>query len=410
MVLYKFSIFNEKSYKKITLFAALLLTFFIGNSQVSFEKGYIVTNSNETIVCYIKNADFFNIPKEFIYKKSLNGKDLIGSIENIKEFGITNDLKFVRAELNVDKTVYDIEDLDTLRNVNLEKDTLFLKVLVEGDANLYYYENNNLIRFFYKTPSRNIEQLVYKIYNSTVDNVKMLAHNYEFRQQLLLNLKCSKITYSRVENVQYNTDLIKFFDDYNECKNPNYIKSIKPRVFNISPKVGIKSNTLKFKGESLDADMSYKFGIELEFVFPFNNGKWSLVVEPLIQSFKAEKDIKELLGGYEDVVTYNKAEVDYSSVELSLGVRHYFQLNKNSKLFLNYIHLFDFGGDSNLKFKNITYDLENVTYSVLGVGFKFKNKFLTELRYGVPTNLVWKKGYNTLDYSSLSFLIGYTVF
>ncbi|WP_111708288.1 hypothetical protein [Lutibacter citreus] len=396
--------------KKIITLTVLVFTLFNGFSQVTFQKGYIITDSNETIECYIKNVDFFNIPKEFIYKKSLDGEEQIGNVKNIKEFGLSDELKYISAEVNIDKTVYNIDDLDTSRNVKFEKDTLFLKVLVEGDANLYYYENNNLIRFFYKIPSRSIEQLVHKIYNSTVDDVEMLAHNYEYKQQLLLNLKCSKISLAKVENLQYNKSLINFFDDYNKCKNPRYVKSKKAGAFNFTPKIGIKKNTLKFKGQTLDADLSYKLGAELEFIFPFNKGKWSLLFEPLVQSFKAEKDIKELIGGYENLVTYHKAEVDYSSVEFSFGVRHYMQLNEKSKLFLNYLYVFDIVGDSNLKFKNITYDFEHVVHSVLGIGYKYKNKFSAEVRYGVASNLLWKKGQNTLDYSNFSFLLGYTIF
>lgn len=395
--------------KKISALTLCLLALFTVKAQVSFIKGYVINNNNEKISCLIKDIDFKNIPKEFEYKRTQDGKVENGSIENFKEFGVNENLRFIRAVVDIDKTIDNIELLDTSSKPNFVKDTLYLKVLADGDANLYYYEYKNLKRYFFSTSQQQkIEQLVYKMYTK---EHKTVSYNNHFRQQLSLNLKCDAITLIRLENQLYNNTLIHIFDDYNQCMDANYVALPNKYIFHLTPKIGVKSNMLKFKEHKLDADLSTKVGVELEFVFPFNNGKWAMIVEPSFHKFDAEASIKEYRGGYEDLPIYNDAVVNYSSVELSMGVRHYLNLNNKSKLYFNYIYLFDFVGDSNLKFKNQEYKFGNISYSVLGAGFKYNDKFSAEIRYGIKTNLTWKivNFESRLDYSNLSFLVGYTI-
>ena len=73
--------------KKILLSIILLLNYY-GFSQVNFEKGYFITNSDEKIDCLIKNRDWKNNPIDFEYKLSDNDKFISTNIKLVKEFGI----------------------------------------------------------------------------------------------------------------------------------------------------------------------------------------------------------------------------------------------------------------------------------------------------------------------------------
>ena len=56
--------------------------------QVSFDKGYFITNNNQRVECYIKNTDWGDTPKDFRYKLTETGETLKGEISDTREFGI----------------------------------------------------------------------------------------------------------------------------------------------------------------------------------------------------------------------------------------------------------------------------------------------------------------------------------
>lgn len=75
------------------------------------------------------------------------------------------------------------------------------------------------------------------------------------------------------------------------------------------------------------------------------------------------------------------ANVNSNLIEMPVGVRHYFFLNKNSKLFINASYIFDICSKSTIEYKrtdNSIYNLfESKSNNVLGfgIGYKFKDKY-----------------------------------
>ena len=179
----------------------------------------------------------------------------------------------------------------------MKKERYFLKVLVEGNATLYKYENGNDRKYFFETNEKDIEQLVYKEYR--VDNY--LKSNDYFRQQLYNHLKCSDISESKIKNIEYNEKhLIEIFETYNTCINPDYeqrFKKAKKEKFQLNIRPGISVASLKSYIENspgyvleFDKKISWRLGIESEFILPFNNNKWSLLGEVSYQEYKNEYD------------------------------------------------------------------------------------------------------------------------
>lgn len=75
--------------------------------------------------------------------------------------------------------------------------------------------------------------------------------------------------------------------------------------------------------------------------------------------------------------------VDYSSIEIPVGFRHYMFLNENSKLFLNLGLKVDLTikGDLYSEPANLVdLDISSQTNIVFGFGYKFKDKFSAEVR------------------------------
>lgn len=160
---------------KIQLIALLLIGSVSAIGQINFEKGYFINNNNQRIECLIKNADWKNNPTEFEYKTSALAESEKGTLNSVKEFGVTGFSRYVRVDTKIDLSTTDVNTLSKTRDPEWSQQIMFLKVLVEGNASLYYYEKNGLIRFFYSTAADTIvNQLIYMLIRYCTSNYMSL--------------------------------------------------------------------------------------------------------------------------------------------------------------------------------------------------------------------------------------------
>jgi hypothetical protein len=388
-------------------------------SQIIFENGYFIDESNKRIECLIKNVDWRSNPTEFEYKFSDNESAKIANIKTVKEFGINNVSKFIRAKINIDRSSDKMGKMSSERNPAFKEELLFLKVLIEGKASLYQYTDGNLIRYFFKLDDSEINQLVYKQY---LYANKIAVNNY-FRQQLYLQLKCDEIEKNELKHLSYDKrDLERLFIKYNECTNSNYINHAphnKKHLFNLAIRPGINYSSLEIQNQwkqTWDTDFENRigisFGLEAEFILPFHKNKWGLIVESTYRYFKSEqtKETSNVPGG----ILVSK--VDYKSVELPIGVRHYFYLNDKSKLYANISYVFEIQNNSYVRFfeKDNTL-LEELEVSsgmnmALGIGYKYNNNYSIEIRYNTSRNIIGSYLSWYSDYRTVSVIFGYSFF
>ncbi|KAA1246263.1 outer membrane beta-barrel protein [Aquimarina sp. RZ0] len=411
--------------RKQLLLTFLTLPIFLGYSQIKFEKGYFVLDNGAKTACYIKNIDWKDNPVDFIYKLSLEEETKTASIHEVKEFEITGQSLFKRYKVDIDRSSETISKLSVNIEPEFKKEQLFLKVLVNGDALLFSYEDGNLNRYFYAMGEENPKQLIYKSYR-TVSNDR--GRNNRYRQQLWTNVRCQEITMNYVENLDYRRNsLIKYFEKYNRCIDPAYSNTqeqTKKDVFNLTINPGVKFSSLSIDNKNNDlrdidfgSKTNFKLGIELEYVLPFNNNKWSVFMEPTYQSYSAEKFITYFQSSLLTIET--NVTVDYTSIELPVGLRHYFFLKEGSLLFVDVgLLMADLRFRSSLDFEDERADISDLDFGsastfgniALGVGYKFKGKYSAKLQYEFKRNILAKFTNWSSDYSSLSLNLGYTLF
>jgi len=406
--------------KKLLLLFSIALINTNAFSQISYEKGYIVNQSGETINCLIKNMDWKNNPESLEYKTNETSEIITTPINNIKEFGIFNISKYVRTTVNIDRSTDNIMYLTDTKNPIFKEEQLLLKVLIEGKASLYLYEDGNLKRYFYNVDNNEIKQLVYKSYLNENDDI---AYNNQFKQQLWNNVKCSNLTMKEIEYLEYKKrTLSKYFIVYNDCNNTDiidYDKKGQKDLINLTIRPRINSSQLKLDNSSserqaynFDNKIGLGIGLELEFILPFNKNKWSLALEPTYQSFNSETSINvtNLVGGK------SISKIDYSSIELPLSLRHYFFLNDNSKIFANISYILDFSSTSEIQFTRAdnsitdTLDFETKNSFAFGVGFKQNDTYSLELRYLTSRDILGNYAFWGSNYTSVSLIFGYTLF
>lgn len=394
-------------------------------SQITFEKGYYIDNYDQKIECFIKNVDWDSNPTSFEYKISEADASTSIGIQSVKEFSIQNEAKYVREKVNIDQSSEDISKLSNERKPLFVEEVVFLKVLVEGIANLYYYENQNYKRFFYNKEGSDVEQLIYKSYQVSYTTIEK---NIQFKQQLWTTLKCPTIDIARVNQLEYEKkNLINFFVAYNRCNNSeskNYEAQEKRDAFNLSLRAHLNTTSWTIQN-SVDSNpntdfgskLGFGFGVEAEIILPFNKNKWSLVIEPTYQSFKSEKKYEATLG-----TPYERSRsIDYKSIKVPLSLRHYFFLQNNSKIFVNASYIVDVPFDSSIESKRIDnnsnaetayfpLEISRSSNFGLGIGYKFKDKYSVEMRYHSNPNILNKHKMYSSDYNKISVMVGYSIF
>lgn len=388
---------------------------FFSFAQINFEPGYFIDNNGQKTECLIKNTDWKNNPESFEYKLSQDDDIQNADIKNISEFSINNTLKFIRTKVEIDRSSDRLSNLSRDRAPDFSEELVFLKVLVEGKFSLYAFEDAFIRRFFYKVEGGKIEQLIYKKYEKAGNTY---AENNRYRQQLWTDIKCESTRQGDVKGIDYKLkDLTRHFIKINSCVDSAYISYVNDKgkgKFNVNVRARLNRNEFQsindgvFGDVSFDDKLGYGFGVELEYIFPFNKNKWALAVEPTFSSYTAEdeRDNETVVGG--KLLT----SVEFTQLEVAVKIRHYLFINKTNKLFVNASYILDNTIDSSIKFTRAdgTGIVEQEIYPKsgfgIGLGFKTLDKFSAELRY---------RNSDVLDtvltnYSAFSVVLGYTLF
>ncbi|OWP75484.1 porin family protein [Flavobacterium oreochromis] len=402
----------------------LFFLFFLNQtfSQINFEKGYFINNLNQKIECLIKNEDWANSPIQFEYKLDENSAVQIQNINYVSEFSIYNWSKYIRATVNVDKSSTDINHLSTQRTPEFKEETVFLKILAEGKANLYFYKDDISQKYYLKLENGPIEPLIYKLY---VDKDYAILENLGYKQKLLNSLNCLIIKNIDIEKTSYeSTSLVKIFAKFNSCNNEinntNYLSKEKRDVFNLNLRVHFNKTSLSSSNSLLtNSNLDYGnnlnlgLGLELEFILPFNKNKWSIIFEPNYSKYSSDLSKPTDSSYYTQGIITNS--VNYSTIDLPFGIRHYLFLNKKSKLFINGTYGTSFSINSSYITKlndttTNTLDVRPTPNYGIGIGYNFRNKFILELRNYTNQNIISNYIFWSSNYSKFSLILGYTLF
>ncbi len=418
---------NNKTMKKI-LFCLILLNFINSNAQDKFEKGFFIGNDGNKIECLIKNLDWMSNPTEFNYKLNENEELLTGNINTVKEFQVYDEVYYKRVSVKIDRSSSRTDELSHQSNPEFKEETLFLKVILEGKASLYSYEDGSIRRYFFeKDNNGKVEQFVYKQFINTSNSI---SDNKAYLNQLQSNFRIENLPNSYFDNVDYyKSDFVKYYIKYNESKNYEYkyfqVKRNKS-LFNLNVRAGFTSSSVNFinsfvsyngKPNGFDTNFetksSIRIGVEGEFILPFNNNKWAIIVEPTYQKFDGIEYLNK--GAYNEKIH----TIDYKSIEIPIGIRYYFHLNTSSKLFINLGFITDLNFNSNIKIINsygngITtvdeFPIKSTGNLYYGVGYKFLEKFSLEVRTGSNRELLSNNASYSSIYKSFSIIFGYKIF
>lgn len=325
------------------------------------------------------------------------------------------------------------------RNANPEfkEKVVFLKVLEEGTVSLYQYRLGPDIRYLYSFEDHEeISQLISKTYKNFQG---ALLSNQWYKQQLLFLTRCEDIKSSTLEKLYLGEkDLLKLFRRFNHCgeKVLSERKAAQGWKWQGGLRVGAASRQLELKGPShetmeksvpFDRKIIPRYGLELELTLPFNRKKWGVLLElthfqyDFNGNLKAKEPIEEgpslpWLDDTRNKETSYSLEGSLSYLNYILGIRNYFHLNNNSKLFFGGYFVAGNPLDSKMILNRLD-DEGNHSKTVVpgfgfgaGAGYKLHERLSLEVRYMTPMISSFGLFYGKAVHHETNLTLGYNLF
>ena len=404
----------------------LAITFCIfgdAGAQIKFEPGYFIDKSGNKTTCLIRNRDWKLSPTAFSYKITEDAQVQKGDTSNILVFGIDGKLEFQKHTVDVDQSSEIADYYSKQRTPEFVTKTVYLKVIVNGKATLLKYEDDANLRFFMMMDNQQPEALIYKKYRIEpvggtfpFDTKQEVATNVAFRQQIFNEFTCDAIKFEQAKVLQYNTtSLSKIFVKYNECQNVESTvyrnKSSNKNIFDVIVQVGFNRAQLEYTratstlyNANFDPQTNIWFGIEVEYILPFNNSKWRVIAGLQNNYYKDSKDVSPT-DLFERIIS-----VDYKLLDVPIGLRYYLFLNKELAIYGTFIPV-RIGLDG--KESIISSSVESVTKSTsslweLGIGVTYK-KFTSEIRTYSGRDILGTYPTSKADYKSTFITLGYRI-
>lgn len=385
--------------KKIFITTIIAFLSIASFSQKNFYKGYYIDNNGSKIECLISYNGFENNPSQIECKKTKKEIKQTLTINDIKEFGIYKNCKYIRAKVDIDYSGNKIEELSFDKTPKWKNEVVFLKVLMEGKANLYEYKNQNMFRYFYSKSDVPITQLINN--NYLTDSITFRA-NSEYKKQLQKDLSSEKTPFNVVSNIEYTPKkLLYFFKKYNKSFSDTIVYYDKNQDIKISPQIGLNRSHIEisnFDGTKDIAEMPIKHNLQIGTEFSSSlDGKFNIFIRPTFQIYQ-----NEIMYKWIDFQT------SYATISFPIGVNYKIYQNKDftSKIGLSYSLIFIDGGGVMVGRSGEPYNsVGNLTFDI-GLNYKKYSLFYSynTRRYLSP------RSWNQIDvyYYCSALTFGYT--
>ena len=315
-------------YKLLTLFLAF---FYYQHTaaQSNYLPGYIIKSDGETVRGFIDFQEWRVNPKKIRFKTNEAEKSTAMTIKTIEGFGIDEKESYVRRTVDVNIAPIKVNEINHSRKPIFKKRTIFLRILVEGKANLYFlYDEVGKEHFFIEKDDLPAEELIYTEYIKLLKNKRAIIPFEQYKGQLNEALTDCDGLFFAVKDAEYKRrDLVAIFEGYNTCNSASSSFSAKKEKVKIQIEpgvlIGLGANKLDFIGTmthdlgDMDFDISpaYSFGAYLNILGDRSRGRYALRNELIYNS----------IGGsthHEDIQSEDVYAI--SDVKLNLG---YLQLN-----------------------------------------------------------------------------------
>lgn len=386
------------------------------------KEGYFIDNEETKTECLFRYNSFNNNPNSFEYKTQKDSLLVTKNIDDVAEYKIYNTEKYYKRYI-LKENVFDAE----LKLIRKAGEKVFLTVLLESDASLYVLEDKTDIFFF--DDGSGIQILNY----SEIIEGKQIEGR-KFQKQLYNNIYCKGFTIKKYSKIKYDKDdLINFFEEFADCSGNTAVNFYKKRtktkidfkfnlgaIYNLKPSLNFNQDTnfTLDDTDDLESFLSYNLGFEAEFTFTNDLDKWRLYVAPNIQKIDKKFTVKTKFNIPQYPVSppiyESNVSIELLNLELPIGIRRYFDINKNFELFVGTAFAFNLSVDEEFSSRPVITNVlsdNNTRHSImLNLGTTYKEKFGIALNYYVANNKMINEYVGLNSFGSIGFVASYKLF
>lgn len=357
----------------LLLFAVVSL-----NAQHLFKPGYYIDLSGTKHNVEIKDFDWMRPPADLQIRSS-DGSITSLPTTQVLEFNVGNS-KYRNLETDYFDYRINLKDVGEGSDLKFEKKTLLLRVLSEGRATLYGY-NDSTEKFFFSTGTKQPVPLRYKKYfsdrrghaNPDTETANTVFTNRDYQNQLRNAVYCPSINYTTINYTR--TDLQKLFDRYNNnCEKvkraPQNRKKWSAGVYVVGMNSSVSVNNPYFyyyDNVKTDSKPLLKAGLDVEYFLPFANNSFSVIASPGYVTHKSTSTVR-----YETYPFTQHFEAKISALELPLGFRYYYYINPTNAAIFKLQYKFPYNLDSHFKTNTDTFKIRLKPGFHAGVGYQFR--------------------------------------
>lgn len=303
-------------------------------AQQDFEDGLVITNEGDTIQAKIENKDWKKNPENINYQTARGTAATYSPLE-IKGFFIKSSREWYQsAIMELDKSSLKDGDVVNGRNQRgIQKDTVFLRLLIKGKLSLYTITDENSREHFIIDAGNGVEELrlgkkkVTQEYQGITVKEGVVNLDYWKPQLDAAIADCPSVTYKhRIARYEEKT-FVKLISAYNSCggqENSTYIKPTDKAILNLALSVGAIQSKMSLDGDDYgrnlnkdpDAVITPYFGLSFDMLLPRNNRSWSISNDLLYRSYNIDDFFK------------------VSQIKILTTLRYRFPSNSNSRFFI----------------------------------------------------------------------------
>jgi len=397
----------------------ILILLFFSNcvslpAQNYFENGTITLKDQSTVTCEIEYQNWDLSPTSISFRTPKSKKITKVSIQEVEKFSVGNYIKFENHTVEIDTSSYHPSNYSKSRKPKNIIKEVFLRKIIEGDFELLQYQSKSYQKFYLKTHSTGLVQLIYKPYQR---DSKQVFYNETFKTQLQSLCACEGMNDARATIVKYSKkSMIDFLEEFAKCNSERIVLTSKIKkfdLFNIIVKPSLRSSNLILRNSTLEGydynlplRLMGTIGIEVEFVVPSSEKQWSFFVEPTYNRYSFTTPES----------SFPKVLFKYNSIEVPLGSRYYFNLNDNSQISLEGTMFLDFpfSSASSIQRDDFTTDfkLDVISFVNFGsaIGYRLLNNFSVQFRYSYSRQLYTFRPSWNAKYHTYSLLFGYSFY
>ena len=164
---------------------------------------------------------------------------------------------------------------------------------------------------------------------------------------------------------------------------------------------GVNDGTASARYIDFTNKTTHSFGLEIEYLIPFNQYQLSLFMESNYQYFSGTH-----INNDNNKVT----TVDYKAIEMPIGLNYYVVFNSNSRLFFRAAVIPNIVlDDSYITFSTHKEKLDSPVNAYIGIGFNYK-RLSIDYRYYTTQNLTvtMPETANDSDFDHMSIRLSFT--